>query len=307
MNRYIVFFLPLLMALCLSACSGEDDLQPSGADGNYFLPDEAATDAESVLRRQFYEDNACYLLFNDTLRHEVTGVNTDGTPLYFTELLDLTYQMTSTVSYANRYDYLSTIEEKQATADFIENYLLGHLSESLRPFCWLAVSHITNYSVSDGVYSYNSEPEFYAGDRGVALALGALTDMSETEKQQFAADILASTMANKVSAQTSDVLEPFTSISSSLYGTYVPDEDMAWTEEENLQNMYAAGFVTGHYYDIYLLYNTYPSQDEDVQSYVRLVLTSTEEEVESQFADYPTILRKYSIMRNIILNLGYQF
>ena len=307
MNRYHISLFAIVALLGLASCSGEDDLQPSHADTNFFLPNSDDNGQEAELRRSFFDANQCYLVFNDTLRHELSGTDANGNPTYETVMLEVPYRMTSSISYANKYSYLPTYTDKQLAAQFIEQYLLGHLSVQLRPYCWLAVGHITTYSVSSGVYTYSSEPSFYTGDQATALALEGLSDMTDEEKSSLAADILASTMASKVSAQTSDVLSEFTSISASLYGTYVDSSHYAWDEEGNLLNMYSAGFVTGHYYDIWLLYNSYPSQDEDVRSFVRLVLTSTEAEVNETFSAYPTIINKYNIMKKIILNLGYIF
>lgn len=73
------------MALQLSACSEEEDLNPSGIKENYFEVPEDAMDPESVLRRNFYEQEKIYLLFNDTLRHEQIGTDRYGNVVYFTE------------------------------------------------------------------------------------------------------------------------------------------------------------------------------------------------------------------------------
>lgn len=64
----------LLYSLCLmglTACGSEDELTAiPDTMTDCFAPDPNATDAESVLRREFYQTEKCYLLFNDTLRHE---------------------------------------------------------------------------------------------------------------------------------------------------------------------------------------------------------------------------------------------
>ena len=73
---YSIFYLSLFM-ICATSIS----------------PD--ATDPGSVLRREFRERNEIHLLFNDTLCHEQQGTNTEGIPIWYTEILDLSYSLTS--------------------------------------------------------------------------------------------------------------------------------------------------------------------------------------------------------------------
>ena len=68
--KHTIYISLLFLLIGGSACQKEDDLTPRGEKNNWFAPAIDATDAESVLRRKFYDDTDCYLLFNDTLRHE---------------------------------------------------------------------------------------------------------------------------------------------------------------------------------------------------------------------------------------------
>ena len=69
-------FIWMILAGCLFSCEKEK-LTPSKAR-NPFAPDPEATDATSKLIRDFYEKTGCFLLFNDTLRHEYNGLNASG-------------------------------------------------------------------------------------------------------------------------------------------------------------------------------------------------------------------------------------
>ena len=62
-----VLLLIIVLAGCFTACQQEDSLTPSNIS-DLFAPNPEATDAESVLRREFFNTTGCYLLFNDTLR-----------------------------------------------------------------------------------------------------------------------------------------------------------------------------------------------------------------------------------------------
>jgi len=65
MNKIYYF---LFLSLLLGACTKEDALEPTGANDDYFTVPATATDPESVMRREFYEETGVHLLFNDTLR-----------------------------------------------------------------------------------------------------------------------------------------------------------------------------------------------------------------------------------------------
>ena len=58
-----------------------------------FMPAAADDSEEAQLRREFYATYGSFLLFNDTLQHYETGRDVNGEVRYFTELLDLTYEV----------------------------------------------------------------------------------------------------------------------------------------------------------------------------------------------------------------------
>lgn len=132
MNKILATIWLFAAAMCFTACESEDPLQPSNADTNPFITDDNADDEESLLRKEFYSKNSCYLLFNDTLN---TG-----------ELLDIGYMMTASQNNnAYKYDYLTTIEEKHLATQFVEQYLLPHLGKKLRPFSsFLSITSTTS-------------------------------------------------------------------------------------------------------------------------------------------------------------------
>lgn len=151
---YYTFF--FLLACGLNSCGEEDILTAEEDDrSSYFMPSPDATDEESVLRRNFYEEEHSYLLFNDTLRHEPLGIDFNGNMQYFTEVLDLSYNVgaTSTPTVQYSYTYLSTLTEKQAAVDFMKAHVLNHLNESLRPYSWFLVREISSVSTMDGTLS----------------------------------------------------------------------------------------------------------------------------------------------------------
>jgi len=307
MKRYYIILLSLIV-LSIISCSKSDDLVPSNTKENYFAPDDDATDEESVLRKQFFTDEKCYLLFNDTLQHHYIGNNSEGEPQYFTETVDVAYTMYSLTSYKYLYQYLTTMSDKKAAVDFLKKYIMPHLSSSLCPFSWLLVKHITEYKF-DGYtkYDYSSEPQFVIGERCMAVSMDGLSDMSEDEIKTLANSMLSGIVSNRISSQGSDILKPVTKSVDDYYEQYMgfwPSSD-----EANMTELNKKGFITPYWLivNVWAFRGYYPTKENDLADFTKLVFNSTEEEVKTKYADYPIVIQRYEAMRNVLLSLGYVF
>ena len=96
MKKKYIYILSLLagIILSISSCSKEADPTFDFTDPrDGFAPADDATDEISVLRRNFYNETGSFLLFNDTLRHDYIGKDLNGEDRYFTELLDIKYEV----------------------------------------------------------------------------------------------------------------------------------------------------------------------------------------------------------------------
>lgn len=306
MRHYFIYILALTACLTIAGCSDDDELTPSYADQNRFLATDSATNPVSAMRNEFYRETGSYLLFNDTLRHEAIGTDAEGNTLYANELLDVSYVMASNAQRtAFKYQYLTQISDMKQGISFLEDYILPHLGPKLRPFSWLLVSHITRYTVTDGVYTYDAEPQCAVGNRTTALALDVLNGADEETKKSTAESILVDLLSNKVAQQPAKALNAFTQYSAAYYGHNVADPH--FDDEGNMKDMNNAGFIDGAYSWGYLFWGQYPAQNDDIASYVNLVLTQTEQEVSTQYADYPTIITKYQAMKQLLTDLGYVY
>ncbi|OJU50573.1 MAG: hypothetical protein BGN96_08500 [Bacteroidales bacterium 45-6] len=305
MRKYIsILSIPLF--LLATGCTNEDELTPSNADKNYFAPADNATDQESLLRKEFYASEKCYILFNDTLRHEALGTDVNGDTQYFTETIDLSYVMTGYAQYKYKYSYLPTIDQKKEAISFMKAYVLSHLSSKLRPFSWLLVSNISRFTISDASLYYDSDVPFVTGKRTTAIATQNIADMDEGQRQDLATSILKEVLVLKLTAQPEDVLKPFSKYSASYYGNYMatyPDDETA-----NMQMLNEAGYIEPHYlWDIYPLQGVYPTLQEDIKAYVNLVLAQSPETVNEQYSGYPLVIAKFNAMRTLVADLGYTF
>ena len=293
------------ISISLFSCGDkEDDITPEAPAKNYFAADANATDDESLLRKEFYKNNGCYLLFNDTLRHDSIGVKPNGEIIYKTETVDVPYVMSSLSSYAYKYTYIKDIDQKKSAVAFLEKYILPHLSTKLRPYSWLLVNSITKYAVQDNTYTYDSEQESVLGNRATAIAMGTVFDMDEDDVKQFAKELSASILAKKVSIQADNITTSFTKFSNSLYekgATVMPDDD-----DSNMALMQENGFICPNDSWGFTFYGQFPTKAEDEEAFAKLVVEKDEQEVRDMYNN-DTIIQKYLAMRQIILNLGYIF
>ena len=296
---YYTFF--FLLACGLNTCGEEDILTAEEDDrSSYFMPSPDATDEESVLRRNFYEEEHSYLLFNDTLRHEPLGIDFNGNMQYFTEVLDLSYNVgaTSTPTVQYSYTYLSTLTEKQAAVDFMKAHVLNHLNESLRPYSWFLVREISSVSTMDGTLSH---PVSISGDRAIAVAIGDIQSSDDMEQDSLGNAVLGSALSGII-ASREDALSPFYAICDGLYGQYF---DTDYVEEHNLETLRNNGFIRAAISYGWEIMGAYPNQSQDLNDYVNLLFTTTEEEINETYASYPLVLQKCAILRQLISDIGY--
>lgn len=299
--RLIISYIPVL--LLFVACNSEDELTPSNLKNNYFAPDENATDEESILRKDFYNTEKCYLLFNDTLRHDSIGVTPSGDVQYFTETVDIAYTMTGTSSYQYSYDYLTTMDEKRQGASFIKDKLLNHLPTKLRPFSWLLVNRISEYNIESMPYLFNGNKSFATGKRCIAIATENLSNLSEDELKELATSLFVELIIEKLNGQSAAVMKPFTKYSSSLYNTTMTEVPI--DEEANMNILNQDGFIEGYILWGMTWLGLYPKAEDDLSAFVKLVLTTSEEDVNATYSEYPVVISKYNALKNIITDLGY--
>lgn len=294
-----------VLSLSLVSCAdNEDSITPEAPEQNYFAVDNKATDEESVLKRQFYKDNGCYLLYNDTLRNDSIGKKPNGEIIYKTETIEVPYVMSGQRSFAYKYTYIKDIDKKKAAVTFVEKYILPHLSTKLRPYSWLLVNSITKYAVQDNSYTYDSEKKSAVGNRATAVAIGTVFDMDEDDVKQFAKELSASILATKVSIQADNITAPFTKFSNSLYDTsaaIIPDDD-----DSNMVLMQENGFICPNDSWGFAMHGQFPTKAQDIEAFAKLVVEKSEQEVRDTYNN-DIIVEKYLAMRQIILNLGYVF
>lgn len=354
MKRILHHIVLCTLFISAIACSSENDLTPSGSREDYFTIPADATDEVSLLRKAFFEQHNVHVLFNDTLRSEQKGTNSDGTPRYYTETIDLNWNMVTHTSEDYRWEYLNE-EDYRTAMNFCSEYLLPHLGKTLRPYSILLLKDL--YSVNSS--GRRTDLAFVSNFRCLAINVGSIIGADEDVKKNTYIAICQSIVIEKLK-DMDDALAEFEAVSEEYYWAYYEDfyEDFAdayaeyrecryeWWDAEDVYAEAEEGYGNGElseeewkeaqqvyqeaeeswnavleehtdycwniahecgflrvslngYFPSYLSY--------DIDDYVPFVFSTTEEELEETYADYPKIIEKYHILKKVISEIGFVF
>lgn len=287
----------LILTIILGACRKEDELEPT----NTYSPFAVAisgTDATAKLQQDFYEATGCYLLFNDTLRHEYAGLDVYGNPYYDTELVDLNWNLTSVGDAHFLFEYLETLEEQMECKDFLENYLLPYFQSAL-PYAFLVVKEIDQYSYSNGVPEFEYSPVSAGCINCVAVTLNGLWEEG-VDKEAYAEEMLYEVMLGSWGGDPSDSYYGGRAYDFFEVNEYDYEEDKYWYDipyglgDEYMELFYDEGFLVN------TAEETLPTASEDAFSYIKACLTMTDEEFREKFGDYDKVIKKYEIIKPLV-------
>ncbi len=298
MKKFYYIF-SIVVSMMAVSCS-EDGVTPHLKDTTQaFLPAADDNSEEAQMRRDFYQTYGSFLLFNDTLQHEELGKDVNGDMHYFTEVLDLNYQvgMSTESNEKFRFTLLTDMEQKRSAVQYIKDYLLTHLTGKLKPYSWLLVDKIQR-DFSGTV----SSPYAATGQRAVVVACNLLPQMTDAQKVQYTAQVM-NTIIAKLANDNATAFEEFLQVSKAYYdGEFTAPA----TNAENTALLNQVGFICRGTDDFKQEANgRYPNQEQDIKAYARLVVASTTEATTTKYADYPLVLEKCDIMRKTLKSLGY--
>ncbi len=299
-GRYIWLGLLLFAAV---ACKKEDGITPEAAMPNLFYPDAAATDEYARLCRDFYAETGCYLLFNDTLKHEYTGNDRYGNPLYSTELLDLTYGVTSSVQWKFNFNYSTDYQRALQAVEILKNDILPAMDKRYHPYSFLLVNNFItyDYKIEEGElygrwYGPSTSETYYIGSRATLVAIESLLKDKETLKTKLLRNLLEKQL-------TTSVLNDFYAPGETYYGRewmgdFTDSDDfitrtgiLAFEETQGVGDDFLTFWVQ--------------SKTADLKIYLDDLLLGKEEEFMGEYAKYPIVLEKFGLLKEIVLDLGF--
>lgn len=294
MDKMYYFLVICFSFASVLSCSKEDKLTPSRDEVNYFSVPADATDEVSVLRREFYEKTGVHLLFNDTLRHEQRGTYEDGTPIWYTETIDFNYNISSSGAGTYFFDYLSDQDSREVAVGIVEEHILPHLGEGWRPYSFLLLNKIETLNI----LGRRVETDCISCVRSMAIGIGKAISMSSEEQADFSKSILFTLVNDKVEDLDASLFDEFY-LPCQQY--YVQDyTEFGLSEEPADEELYELGFV---YKSLWY----FPDERTDRKYFVQYAVELSEEEFREKYGNYPIVMQKYEIIREIISDMGYIF
>lgn len=263
-----------------------------------------SSEFELALQKEFFEKEGVYLLFNDTLSREYLGDDVSGNPVYDYQIVDLSYSMIASAG-AFAFQYLQADEEKQAAADFLSDNVLPSLGESMRPYSFLVVDVLEYYEDYYGELVLVDGTIVYSGWNCTAIAVQGINEMSEAEQESYRLQLLKSMANNKMQLLDESVFDEFYAFCESYYSTYfMYEEAEAFCQEYPTQ--YDLGFLSTYSYGYngYMWLVNFKAKSYDLEDYTNAIFDTPEEEFRETYADYPIVLEKYQILKDIIESLG---
>lgn len=289
--------------MVLSSCAKEDLVVADVDDTRYYFePKPERTDDEANLRRAFYEKYDIHLLFNDTLRHDSICQDFNGDTYYFTEMIDMYYSVGSysSGSTQNYYRLFSNMTQKYKATRYLETDIQPHFSERMRPFSWLLVNEIGERSNSTSKWT---QPYAITGERCIAIALSTYFKLTPSRIPAFTQQVL-NVIAVKMAKNNTKALDQFYDLSRSYYGVTFSESTIS--NDENTRILREAGFFSKGKDSWNKGTNgKYPDNETDLADYVRLSIANTPAKMKELYGDYPIILRKDSVIRQLLENRGF--
>ncbi len=293
--KYILFLLSFLPVIGLSGCKGDEDaLTPSEPVSNPYEVPSGATGLDAELRRKFFNDHGCYLLFST----ELNG-STGGT-LAGNELEDLRWNLTSFDNSGWVLTTFDTDEEKQQAYDVIENTFMPHIDPSKLPYSIFPVKEYYTTRTNGTKYRDIVSKKVF---RCTAYNIGKFIDL-DTEGREEAFRDMVYNIIKKDYSSYSDEMQPFYVVSEEYYDNYCAEYYPDWLDmsmDERLEAVNQLGFLSydEDWYDE-SEYDEIRDEDGDINDFAEAVLYTDPEDFYEQWDGYDIIIKKYEIMKRII-------
>lgn len=304
MKKYIYYPVMVgLMLLGFNSCSDNEDTAPTHIDENYFAPKADDNSEVAQLRRDFFNKNGCYLLFNDTLNSTLVGTDSYGNPLYKTELVDIDYNISgSDDGYEYTYDYLDEQDCRKA-AEFIQAKIMNRLGD-LKPYSILLVNKISQWTVNGNgehvltkLTSYSNPHPLY--NLGVRCYAFSMEEGKAFDDPHFFDDIFIDIVLTKIKNKGDAFLADFTGLVENYDDlTYYWKDDLGYDFGVNDDLARSLGFLKDYGY------YSFGSADNDLKNYVNAICTTSETDFEEAYKDYPLCISRFKVLRDKILSLG---
>jgi hypothetical protein len=304
-TRYILGI--VIASIALSSCQQEETTDFPDYTKNWFELQDNPSDSVDHAMYQFYKDYSIPVFANDTIGTQ-QRVDVFGHEYTHYEKLTLSYSIGGGAS-ASSAPMVNNI--KLATRENIPAFL-RYLRENIMPAVPKKI-HIHSILLVDQMNSLAFGNNAFKGLNTFVISnVSNLASMDATQKKAMRGSILRVLYSDYITnnEEFSTQLERFYNVSRALSPTkdiyymykgylrnYVTGADPTSWDHPTVQEV---GFLD---VDPTYTYYTPSSPFIDVLMYCEAILTYSENEFEAQYGEYPYIMEKYNILKEILNNL----
>lgn len=306
----------LLLALLATSCRKEKMPSASYLDENYFVVEDDPNDPIQHARYGFFKSTGIASFYKDTIsKKQVDEI--DGKPRYTYYTLSLDYTL-----YGNSYMSFKLVSDKTqipAFLDLVKEDLLPRLPAGVYVPSILMTDSIyyggfpaQNTQIADGFTSFH-------GFNTIGMSVKNVAAMSDLEKRIYVGSMLAGIAEKRLNELDEERLQQeFFSISRAAAKAIMPALDIYF----GVPFMYA--FPAGNHpaantvgilkYPRVKLGEAPPMNDlvsmprttDDLRAFLTAALCYTEEEFTNLYPNNALILKKISVIRNIVRDAGFK-
>ena len=308
--KYRSIFLVAFIVLFFTACKKEATLEESDEDINYFVRTDNPGDPVDHALYQFYVQTGIAGFYTDTIHKKLISRPGEAGERYDYTRLAFTYALQGEV--ATGFNYLTNKSAIPELLKFMQDLVLPALpSDKTIPSLFFIDSFYT-FNTPWGKKIEHGWTSMY-GLNTVGVIVQDVSLMSESEKKTYRASLLAGIAEKWMLLKQSPVLQKdfyqvtrdlMKSVNASANYLFLPYE--LFVPVNKIPQPEALGLL---YHPLVLFSNTtklsMPTESIDLRAFLTATFLYTQDEFLGKYAGYPAVIKKYTVIRDLLLSTGY--
>jgi hypothetical protein len=290
-NSLIALCIAIGSIIMLSGCTKEDGVTASADLGDAFVRIDNPAIASDHQVYLFYKETGIPVLFSDTLRKQPLAVYD---PKYFITTRDSLLTLRLAYKEADRLQGIN----------FIQNQIYPHLGgKAIKPYSFLLVDSVYSFK-GTGINRTKVPYSSYLSFGGLIVGnLPRLKTMTTTQLSAFKVEILVGLIYNPM--LNSSLLAEFYTVSASSYGK---------TAYGTVASSFYVPFAPKTTYGLLPNGTELPTatsyavgaKEADFKEYLTQMLTLSPQEFATKYSAFPLVMRKYTLVEQALITIGYK-